>query len=98
MAILYKTLKNLRILIKQLIKEYWGEPSDGAKWKQPPGDSIFYKDHSLERASMEIAPPPDRLNKDLDGNESEEQLEYTIDDYLEKMGLDDKELPGKTYK
>ena len=98
MAILYKTLKTLRILIKQLIKEYWGEPSDGAKWQQPPGDSIFYKDHSLERSSTQIAPQPDKLNKDLEGNESEEFEEYTIDDYLEKMGLDDKELPGKTYK
>ena len=98
MAILYKTLKTLRILIKQLIKEYWGEPSDGAKWQQPPGDSIFYKDHSLERSSTQIAPPPDKLNKDSEVNESEEFEEYTIDDYLEKMGLDDKELPGKTYK
>jgi hypothetical protein len=91
-------VKNLRILIKQLIKEYWGEPSDGAKWQQPPGDSIFYGDHTRERSSMETAPPPDKLNKDLFGNEFEDYEEYTIDDYLEKMGLSDKELPGKTYK
>ena len=37
-------------------------------------------------------------NKDLFGNEFEDYEEYTIDDYLEKMGLSDKELPGKTYK
>lgn len=89
---------NLRILIKYLIKEYWGEPSDGAVWQQPPGDSIFYKDHSLERSSTKVAPQPDKLNKDEFGDEKEDYERLTFDDYLEQMGLEDKDIPGKRYK
>lgn len=91
-------MKNLKILIRHLIKEYWGEPSDGAAWQQPPGDSIFYRDHTLERTPTDEAPSPDRLNKDENGEERFEIERMTIEDWIKEMGLEDKDIPGKRYK
>ena len=101
---LHKTMKNLKILIKHLINEYWGEPVSGSGWQQTSGDSIPNK--LLMRkinsdGEIEDRPSPDKMNQavvatDLDVDIDKEQTILNI--YLKKMGMEDKELPGKTYK
>jgi len=88
---------NLRTLIKFLIKEYWGEPVDGAKQYLQHADSLNSATH-FERAPMDVAPPPDKWNKDKFGDEIEQIERMTVDDWIELMGLEDRDIPGKRYK
>jgi hypothetical protein len=98
LEILYKTVKNLRILIRSLIKEYWGDGVDGSRRQQPHGDVLSQHGYSMNRVPLDVAPPPDKLNKTIDGEEKFEVERLTFDDYIEQMGLEDKDLPGKRYK
>lgn len=104
---LYKTMKNLKILIKHLINEYWGEPVSGSGWQQASGDSIPNK--LLMRkinsdGEIEDRPSPDKMNQttvvatDLDVDVDIDKEQTLLNIYLKKMGMEDKELPGKTYK
>jgi len=105
LGLLYKIMKNLKILIKHLINEYWGEPVSGSGWQQTSGDSIPNK--LLMRkinsdGEIEDRPSPDKMNQttivtDLDDVDIDKE-EALLNIYLKKMGMEDKELPGKTYK